>query len=121
MNAAELLVDLSERGVQVRPDGDLLRLRPKSRLTAGLLAEVKTHKPDLLTLLGTDWPPQCLEAAKRFRVPYACLYPLIGKTVETPGGPGKLLQVLGRAAAVRLKSQSKVKYLDWRTIRPLLG
>ena len=50
-SAAELLTDLSARGIHLRCDGDTLWLRPKVALSARLLAEVRSHKPELLRLL----------------------------------------------------------------------
>ena len=39
--AAQILSDLTVRGVRVRPDGELLRLKPKSRLDPDTLAAIK--------------------------------------------------------------------------------
>lgn len=118
MNAAHLLDDLTERGIRVRPDGDVLRLKPKSKLDERLLEEVKAHKPELLSLLNSGWPQECLDAAKRFQHPAARLYPLLGMTVRTPRGRGRLLQVLRRAAAVALEGKPDVVYLPWQEVLP---
>ena len=70
MNAAQLLVEFSERGIGIWPDGDILRLKPKSKLDDRLLKEVRAHKPELLSLLNAEWlsvplvsPPGCFALA----------------------------------------------------------
>ena len=56
MNAAELLTDLAERGIQAIPEGEHLRLRPRSALTPELIQELRTHKAELLVLLDGQLP-----------------------------------------------------------------
>ena len=119
MNAAQLLVEFSERGIGIWPDGDVLRLKPKSKLDERLLEEVRTHKPELLFLLNSEWSQESLDYAKRFQNAAARLYPLLGKTVDTSRGRGQLLQVLGRAAAVALEGRDDVTYLPWQKVFPL--
>jgi len=48
--AAQILTDLSERGVRVRLDGPELKLKPKSLLDPATLANVKEHKAELIEL-----------------------------------------------------------------------
>ena len=119
MNAAQLLVEFSERGIGIWPDGDVLRLKPKSKLDERLLEEVRTHKPELLSLLNGEWSQESLDYAKRFQHPAARLYPLLGKVVQTSRGRGQLLQVLGRAAAVALEGKDDVTYLPWQKVFPV--
>ena len=53
MNTAELLDEVTRRGIKLEPDGDALcYTAPKDALTPALLAELKTHKPELLHFLG---------------------------------------------------------------------
>ena len=52
MKAEEILGNLSSLGVQIRPDGDLLKLKPFSKLTPELHEEVRKHKGELLEMLG---------------------------------------------------------------------
>ena len=54
MNTAQLLDDLSSRGVALRAGRSQLFLKPKSALTDDLLEEVKRHKGELLTLLSSE-------------------------------------------------------------------
>ena len=52
MTAPELLADLSQVGVEVARAGANLKLcGPREALTPGMLARVRAHKPELLTLL----------------------------------------------------------------------
>lgn len=75
----------------------------------------------------TSWPPDCLDAARRFGRPEARLYPLIGGRVSTPRGAGRLLQILAHGvrvvAALSLEREpQRVAYdVEWRQIRPLSG
>ena len=61
MSAAAALLDQLERlGVAARADGDVLRLRPVSLLPADILADLRTHKAEVLALLtapANDRPP----------------------------------------------------------------
>lgn len=75
---------------------------------------------------GGDWPPECLAAERLYHqppvlvAPHARLYPLIGRKVATPQGPGKLLQVFSDRAAVVLDAdQGRVAFLAPEEIRPL--
>jgi hypothetical protein len=49
---ADIMAELSHRGVRVRTDGEILRLKPKAALDDGLLARVQAHKPDILAALS---------------------------------------------------------------------
>jgi hypothetical protein len=49
---AALLLELSHRGVAVFPEGDRLRFRTRSALTADLLARIQTHRAEILALLA---------------------------------------------------------------------
>lgn len=51
-NAAEILSDLTRRGVRLAPNGDRLHVdAPKGLLTPELLDELRRHKAELLALL----------------------------------------------------------------------
>lgn len=60
MNAAELLVELSERGIRLVADGDRLRYHPRSALTLELLVDLKREKADLLNLLAPRSATPCV-------------------------------------------------------------
>jgi TubC N-terminal docking domain len=49
---ADILAELSSRGVAVRADGETLRLKPKAALDDDLLARVRAYKPDILAALS---------------------------------------------------------------------
>lgn len=75
MTAAELIAELTRRGVRLEPRGERLRFYPRSPLTRGLLDELKAHKSEILNLLkginstrtqlvefGTDgWPVDSID------------------------------------------------------------
>ena len=48
MTAAELIVELDRRGVELAADGDKLRYRPADAVDVELLAAIKEHKHSLL-------------------------------------------------------------------------
>ncbi len=49
--AVEILSELAARGVNVRVEGDALKLKPAQALDAGLLERVREHKPEILAAL----------------------------------------------------------------------
>jgi hypothetical protein len=55
--AAEILEELSRRGVTVLADGETIRLKPRAPVDDGLLARVKAHKPEILAVLSSR--PAC--------------------------------------------------------------
>ena len=83
MSAAELLLDLGRRGIQLEADGQRLRYFPRSALTPDLLNRLKSQKGELLAILaargqkprnrpnrrGTVWASALdrLEATRCFR------------------------------------------------------
>lgn len=63
MTAAELLAELTRRGVRLEPRGERLRFYPRSPLTPDLIEALKAHKSEMLNLLnGIDsTQPQLVE------------------------------------------------------------
>jgi len=60
MSAAQLLEELTARGVKVWAEGSRLRCGgPKSVVTPEVVAELKEHKNDLLRALSDDHPLDC--------------------------------------------------------------
>lgn len=55
-SAAELLVEIRQRGIEVESSGDRLRYRPRSAMTRELAERIAAHKQALLALLGADEP-----------------------------------------------------------------
>lgn len=51
------------------------------------------------------WPPESLEAERRFGPPHARLFPFIGRKVRTPRGIGTLIQVFAERVTVLLDSE----------------
>ena len=60
MTSAEVIAELSKRGVVLTARGDRLRYEPRQVVDDCLLAEMRRHKQDLLiwTLLA-DWIQEC--------------------------------------------------------------
>jgi hypothetical protein len=55
-SVADLLVDLSARGIKVEAQENGLRYHPRSAMTRDLLARLRTYKDRLLTTLGGVQP-----------------------------------------------------------------
>jgi hypothetical protein len=60
------------------------------------------HEPLVIEAKQSDWPPESLDAERRFRQPHAKLFPFIGRKVRTPAGPGTLLQVFEHRVTILL-------------------
>jgi len=66
------------------------------------------------------WPPESLDAEKRFGQSHAKLFPFLGRKVRTPVGPGTLLQVFAHRVTVLLDSQlSKCSFFSPGEIEPV--
>jgi hypothetical protein len=50
--ASDLLADLTQRGIELVAEGDRLRYRPRSAVTPELAQRLRTHKAELLAILG---------------------------------------------------------------------
>ena len=74
------------------------------------LEVLRRNKPEALALLQTSaWPPECLAAERKFRIPSAKLYPLLNHLVLTPAGAGILLQVFADRVQVHLKGEPRTR------------
>jgi len=103
VTARELLARVEALGVAIELAGpDRLRARPADRLPPELLDELRARKGELLAELRAEWPPECLAAEERFGARHARLLPLLGCSVSTPRGVGRLVQVFEVHAAVVL-------------------
>jgi TubC N-terminal docking domain len=51
VSAAQLLTELTQRGIRIEAHGDRLRYSPRSAVTPDLADKMKAHKGDLLTIL----------------------------------------------------------------------
>src|SRR5437870_3056578 len=68
------------------------------------------------------WPPESLDAERRFGQPHAKLFPFLGRKVRTPQGPGTLLQVFADRVTVLLDSElRKCSVFVHREIEPVSG
>jgi hypothetical protein len=59
MTAQVLLQDLLQQGFSLEPQGDGIKVRPASALTAELREAIRASKAELLNLLTTDACPTC--------------------------------------------------------------
>lgn len=101
MTADEILSELQTRQVELAVVGDRLRFRPVSAVPEPLLEALRAHKAEVMDLVELrSWPEASKDAVRRFRQPCARLYPFIGRTIQTPQGPGRLLQVFPERATV---------------------
>ncbi len=57
MSVTEIMINLRERGIQLKAHGDRLRYSPMSAMTPELAQRVKAHKPALLAILTADDVP----------------------------------------------------------------
>ena len=130
MIAEEILAELRGAGALVEARGDVLHVEAApGTLTPDRLRSLRELKPALLRLLapsgvvgslggalqapskvvaGDGWPPESLDAEQRFGCWHARLYPFIGKTVSTPRGAGRLVQVFPDRASVILPGEAQV-------------
>ena len=111
MTPHQLLATLHRAGAEVVVHGDRLRVQaPRGVLTEEIRRALVEHKPELVAELSVaaTWPAEYREAERRFRVPHARLFPLLGRRVETPAGAGELVQVFAERAAVRLDVDPEV-------------
>lgn len=108
MTAQDLLAQLEQVGVVVSVAGDRLHVEaPPGVLTDDLRHLLAKRKPELIAALTGDqvWPPESLEAERRFGHSAARLYPFVGRRVSTPHGPGRLMQVFPDRVVVVLAEE----------------
>ena len=59
MSSTQAILDeMSQRGVTVRVDGEILRLKPREALDDDLIARIKEHKPEIIRALAPPAVPQ---------------------------------------------------------------
>jgi hypothetical protein len=124
MNAAKLISELRQQGIEVSAENNMLRCRaPKGVLTPEICKSLAEYKERILTILrekqdqdsaipeaqvdlrssseaDQSWPAECLECEKRIGQKHARLFPLLGRRVSTSVGSGTLWQVFQQRAAV---------------------
>jgi hypothetical protein len=54
---------------------------------------------------GSHWPPESLDAERRFGQSHAKLFPFLGRKVRTPEGAGMLVQVFADRVTVLLDTE----------------
>jgi hypothetical protein len=89
--AADILEELSRRGVAAQADGETIRLKPRAPLDDALLARVKEHKPQILAALSRRralCSPTCyeIEPGRGIHHPWdGCKIPFTPLPLEPPG------------------------------------
>lgn len=125
MTAAQLMVRLTDAGFEFDGAGGSLRVRPPAgrALTAEEWKALRQHKEAILDLLA--WPPECWHAEALYHrppvlvAPHARLFPLLGRRVLTPQGPGRLLAARLDGCPVALDADpSRAVDIPWQDVRP---
>jgi len=97
--------ELRRFGYRIELDGQEIVCRfigighgPDRQRVVPLLQELKAGRAEAIAQLRREaaegWPPESFEAEARFGHRAARLYPLLGRRVLTPYGPGVLHQVI---------------------------
>lgn len=117
---SEILSELQARQVELAVVGDRLRFRPASAVPEPLLEALRAHKAEVMDLVELrSWPEASKDAVRRFGKPCARLYPFIGQRVQTPDGPGRLLQVFAERVTVVLDAEpSRASFFLPSEVRP---
>ncbi len=149
MTNVELMAELELCGVTLSlRDDRLLVDAPKSTLTQALRTELAQQKVQIMEILRsraegqptsesksevvakhlkkeTYWPKKCIESRRRFGRPHAVLFPLIGRTVQTPQGGGRLFNVTSTRdsaiAGVVLEGEDRVTFVPTADLKPSNG
>jgi hypothetical protein len=69
---AALVAELRARGVTLRPDGELLKVRPISKVSPEELEALRQHKAEVLAILTTPPVPLRLDPVTVCEVLFAC-------------------------------------------------
>ena len=121
-----LLEDLRAKGVNLRIEEERILVRaPRNIVTQEIRDALTRRRSEILELLTLQagWPGECLQSEQRFGSWHARLFPLIGKAVDTPQGPGKLFNVLSSSAGARAGvildiTPGRVTLMDARMVKP---
>ncbi len=130
MNQAfDVLNALEALGANLWAENGEVRLRYPERsrdAVQQLKEQLRANRPAVIQLLHDRqakhrWPKICVESAFKFDRPYACLFPLIEKRVQTPQGTGTLKQVLGpELVRVALdRDPNRMTDFRWEEVFPL--
>jgi hypothetical protein len=61
MTAHDLVIEATQRGLLIIPDGHNLRIRPGQLVTPDLADRLRAHKSELLTLLANQKAPDLIK------------------------------------------------------------
>jgi hypothetical protein len=113
-DALEIVSRLERAGGSLSLDGDRIEyaIPIGNREAQKLLAELRKQRECVTEILRLrtsesvqDWPPESHDGVRRFDQPHARLFPLLGRKVRTPSGPGTLLQVFADRVTVLLDTE----------------
>ncbi len=82
MTIPELVETLRSRGVTLEPQGDQLRVRPASRLTAEEMARLRVAKPAVLAYLSDPRPTPPPEPAAGLSASSLAAFAGLGRVVQ---------------------------------------
>ena len=113
MTVVEAVRTIKSVGGRVRPMGDFIRCRvpdPAPPLVDQAVEVLRQQKAEALRLLREPaWPAEAYAAQRHFGVPSAKLYPFLNRSVATPDGVGRLLQVFDDRVTVHFKGEVKTR------------
>lgn len=127
MTARKLLEEAECLGIRIWREGDLIRAKaPVGVLTSEIRDEIVRHKPELLDAVGNEREDPadgkllelCAERSGS-ESKYRRLTRYLRRTVGTPRGAGRLVQVFYDRAAVALTSEpERVVFFDPEEVEP---
>ncbi len=113
MTTAEAIDELRRINAIRLADNARLQVRLPDPIPSNLepaVEAIRRHRAEAVRLLQTSaWPPECLAAERKFRIPAAKLYPLLNHRVLTPDGAGILLQVFSNCVAVHFRGEPRTR------------
>ena len=113
MTTAEAIDELRRSDAIRLADNTRLQVRLPNPIPPALepaVEAIRRHRAEAVRLLqASAWPPECLAAERKFRIPAAKLYPLLDHVVLTPAEAGILLQVFDDRVQVHLKGEPRTR------------
>ncbi len=118
LSACELANELRRQRITLEPNGEYLRLKAPKSPSETVMEELRRRKGQLLRWLAAPWPDDALENERKFGSPWARLYGLVDRRVETPSGAGRLLNVIGGNCWVLLDGEDRGRAFEYLAVWP---